>query len=240
MISFFRKIRKSLLNQNKIKRYTPYALGEISLVVIGIVIAVNINNWNEQQKVKTQELKTLAELKSALQADLVDIKFNINWHESAQNACEVLLVVIDKKIPYNDSLANHFGSMTRFSQFLPDLSTYEAIKVSGLGLISNDSLRLEMAHYYENEIKFALGTEAINRSLPPMNMELYRKHFYVNAILTYATPKNYNTLVRDDEFISYLYETKGFRQNEVQLFQDLAMTCNRLIEFIDEELNNNQ
>lgn len=240
MITFFRRIRQSLLKQNKVKRYTLYALGEISLVVIGIIIAVNINNWNEQQKVRTQELKTLAELKSALQADLVDIKFNVNWHESARNACEVILEVIDKKTPYNDSLANHFGSMTRFSQFLPALSTYEAIKVSGLVLISNDSLRLAVAHYYENDIKFALGTEAINRSLLPMNMELYRKHFYVNALLNYATPKNYNALVNDDEFISYLYETKGFRRNEVELFQDLTVTCNRLITMIDEEITNSK
>ncbi|MFC3879762.1 DUF6090 family protein [Algoriphagus namhaensis] len=213
-----------------------YAIGEIFLVVIGIIIAVNINNWNEQRKAKTQEIKTLKELKSALQADLVDIEFNINWHESARNACEIILEVIDKKIPYTDSLAYHFGSMTRFSQFLPDLGTYETIKASGLGLITNDSLRLEAAHYYENDIKHALGYEAINRSLFPLNMEIYRKHFYVQELLNSGIPKNYDALINDDVFISYLFETKGLRENEVRIFSDLVVKCKGLINLIDQEL----
>jgi hypothetical protein len=49
MIKFFRKIRNTMLNENKFSRYTFYALGEIILVVIGILIALQINNWNEQR-----------------------------------------------------------------------------------------------------------------------------------------------------------------------------------------------
>lgn len=229
-----------MLNQSKTSRYLAYALGEIFLVVIGIIIAVSINNWNEQRKANIQESKTLAELKNALQADLVDIKFNIKWHEQARNACVVLLEVIDQKIPYNDSLSRHFGAMGQFSQFLPDQSTYEGMKATGLGLISNDSLRLRLAHYYENEVNFALGTEAINRSLLPMNLALFRKHFYIKNLLNNAVPRNYNELVKDREFISYLYETQGFRQNEVGLFQDLEILCNELISLINKELNNSK
>lgn len=240
MISFFRKIRQMLLQQNKLSRYLIYALGEIFLVVIGIIIAVNINNWNEQQKARIQELKTLSELKSALQADLVDIKFNINWHESGRNACEVILEVIDKEIPYSDSLAKHFGSMYKFSQFLPDQGSYEAIKASGLGLISNDSLRLKVAQYYENDIKFALGTEAINRSLLPLNLALIRKHFYMIDQFENTVPKDYDALMRDDEFISYLFETKSSRTSEVRIFRNLDVTCNGLIKLIDEELTNSK
>jgi len=50
MIKLFRNIRKSLLNESKTGKYLKYALGEIVLVVIGILIALQINNWNEQQK----------------------------------------------------------------------------------------------------------------------------------------------------------------------------------------------
>lgn len=54
MIKFFRKIRQKLLTENKFSRYLLYAIGEIVLVVIGILIALSINNWNEQQKEKNQ------------------------------------------------------------------------------------------------------------------------------------------------------------------------------------------
>jgi hypothetical protein len=47
MISFFRKIRQQLLSQNKVSKYLLHALGEIFLVVIGILIALQINNWND-------------------------------------------------------------------------------------------------------------------------------------------------------------------------------------------------
>jgi len=50
MITLFRKIRKQLLTQNKLTRYLVYAVGEIFLVVIGILIALQINNWNEEKK----------------------------------------------------------------------------------------------------------------------------------------------------------------------------------------------
>ena len=61
MSKFFRHIRKTLLEQNKMGKYFKYAIGEILLVVIGILIALQINTWNENRKVKLQ-------LKSALQS----------------------------------------------------------------------------------------------------------------------------------------------------------------------------
>lgn len=56
MIKFFREIRQQLLAEGKFRKYLKYALGEILLVVIGILIAVQINNWNVKQKVRTESL----------------------------------------------------------------------------------------------------------------------------------------------------------------------------------------
>lgn len=55
MIKFFRKIRQRLINENRISKYLLYAIGEIILVVIGILIALQINNWNENRKSAKQE-----------------------------------------------------------------------------------------------------------------------------------------------------------------------------------------
>ncbi len=52
MIKFFRKIRYDLMDKNKTGKYLKYAIGEIILVVIGILIALSINNWNENRKSK--------------------------------------------------------------------------------------------------------------------------------------------------------------------------------------------
>lgn len=59
MLKLFRKIRQNLLSQGKTLRYFKYAIGEIVLVVIGILIALQINNWNERRKAFIQELNQL-------------------------------------------------------------------------------------------------------------------------------------------------------------------------------------
>ena len=55
MIKFFRNIRKNLLSEGKTSKYLKYAIGEIVLVVIGILIALQINNWNENRKTRVKE-----------------------------------------------------------------------------------------------------------------------------------------------------------------------------------------
>ena len=70
MIKFFRHIRKNLLMENKTSKYFKYAIGEIILVVIGILIALQINNWNEQRKVNTQVEELFAKSYSELEYNI--------------------------------------------------------------------------------------------------------------------------------------------------------------------------
>lgn len=74
MIKFFRKIRQSLLSEGKTGRYLKYAFGEIILVVIGILIALQINNWNERNKNISQAEKHLETVKLNLQDDILQAK----------------------------------------------------------------------------------------------------------------------------------------------------------------------
>ena len=79
MIKFFRKIRYDLLEKNKTGKYLKYAIGEIILVVIGILIALSINNWNEQRKSNIREQTVLENFIQNLNADL--ISYNLNRQE---------------------------------------------------------------------------------------------------------------------------------------------------------------
>ena len=71
MIKFFRKIRQNLLSEGKTGKYLKYAFGEIILVVIGILIALQINNWNENKSNITQAKKHLETIKLNLQDDII-------------------------------------------------------------------------------------------------------------------------------------------------------------------------
>jgi hypothetical protein len=74
MIKFFRKIRQKLLAENKFSKYLIYAIGEIVLVVIGILIALQINNWNEQRKADIAENKALIALKNEFENNIERLK----------------------------------------------------------------------------------------------------------------------------------------------------------------------
>ena len=78
MFRFFRTIRLRLLGENKISKYLLYALGEIILVVIGILIALRINNWNENRKLYQEEKATIASLKLEFKKNLGALK-KANW-----------------------------------------------------------------------------------------------------------------------------------------------------------------
>jgi hypothetical protein len=77
MLTFFRKIRKALLDSGRISRYLLYAFGEILLVVVGILIALQINNWNEWRKERIQETKVLTELVKTLTRNCSLIKADL-------------------------------------------------------------------------------------------------------------------------------------------------------------------
>ena len=70
MLRFFSKIRYKLAADNRVVKYLRYAIGEILLVVVGILIALQINNWNERQKAKVYEIKMLSEIRNAMISDI--------------------------------------------------------------------------------------------------------------------------------------------------------------------------
>lgn len=99
MIKFFRKIRKNLLTENKMSKYFFYAIGEIVLVVIGILIALQINNWNADQKTATEEISILNNLLESL------------YYAKEQSDIEIL-----KEVQMKDALLMALGKGSDKSQ----------------------------------------------------------------------------------------------------------------------------
>ncbi len=90
MIKFFRQIRQRMLKENKVSKYMLYAFGEIVLVVIGILIALQINNWNEERKLKTTEREFFKGVRSDLLQDKAYMNLII---EKAQKKMKVFNIL---------------------------------------------------------------------------------------------------------------------------------------------------
>ncbi|MCK0180637.1 DUF6090 family protein, partial [Flavobacteriaceae bacterium S0862] len=91
MIKFFRKIRQNLLSEGKTGKYLKYAIGEIVLVVIGILMALQINNWNENRKDETRRKLLLNNLKIDLEQDLRRLATIDDFLEDRKNYSKLIL-----------------------------------------------------------------------------------------------------------------------------------------------------
>lgn len=164
MIGFFRKIRKQFADDNKPLKYLRYAIGEIVLVVIGILIALQLNNINENRKLKGEEMKILKNFHSNLQEDLSLIENNIRSFKTAKNSVNVLLKHMEQNLPYVDTLACHFGNTTFI--FSPGINqgVFESMTSADFNIITNDSLKNDITLYYsyvKNEFNVQIAHYAI-------------------------------------------------------------------------------
>lgn len=238
MIKLFRKIRQNLLSENKFSKYLIYAIGEIVLVVIGILIALQINNWNEDRKQKKLEESTLIEIKANLLADIDDFQTDINGYNTAANSCRIVIDFIDGKTPYNDSLNLHLGKLRIQGVFAPTTVAYENLKLSGIKLISNDSLRNTLSNLYEVQYKYTAGYLEAEYQLDNQVLgEYYTKEMKEYSPYRYAKPVDYESLINNQEFRSLLMHRKMKIEDWfMSLYERNIGRAGQVIELIDKEL----
>jgi len=176
MIRFFRHIRQNLIMENKTSKYFKYAIGEIILVVAGILIALQVNNWNIKRIERQSEIKYLTNIKLDLQKDLVTLNEQIDVRIKKQNVTKSLISHINGNniIEDLDKLAKNVFATINEERFTPNNSTYNELASSGnLSLIENDSIKqllLDLEELYKTN-NFAIEHEAfeykeyINKSL---------------------------------------------------------------------------
>ncbi|MFH4967310.1 DUF6090 family protein [Gaetbulibacter sp. M240] len=154
MIKFFRKIRQKMLTENKFNKYLLYAIGEIILVVIGILIALQINNWNEQRKVNTKEYLILNEFLNSINKDLKAYENGIIPRiERKKSGLDSLQRYVFHKKTINDLLFLDFYSYLSIDTRLRfDNGPFEALKSTGLDVIRNDSLRKAINNAYSSRL----------------------------------------------------------------------------------------
>ena len=151
MIKFFRKIRQKTLTENKFSKYLLYAIGEIILVVIGILIALAINNINENRVIQEKEQTYLNGLKAEFQISKVKLSELIEINKSNFLGAKKLLEYVGNK---NGTLSEKQFSELLFITFSSDISfnpnnslLNEIINSGSLKDISNKDLRIQLTNW---------------------------------------------------------------------------------------------
>ena len=257
MIKFFHHIRQSLISQNQMSKYFKYAIGEILLVVIGILMALQINNWNEQRKIKNQEIAILKSFKKTINEDFEFLNASLKRYSASRNSIDYLINHIEQDLPYIDSLKFHFGNLNVLHRLAINVSVFENLKSKGFDLISNDSLKEEIINFYDFA-QNALRTnfEAYRQIIDNGSNTVYRKHFDAfwepvsrelysteespfgkDHLIVVMQPTNYEHLKKDKEFMYYLKSLRNQQYwyitiNVMKIQKDLT----NILTLIDREL----
>ena len=260
MIKFFRKIRQKLLSENKFSKYLIYAIGEIVLVVIGILIALQLNNLNERNKLQAKEIEILNDFKRSLDNDLFGLNTSIKRVESTKSSMKIIIAHMESDLPYSDSLNNHFGNTMNTWTSNVNRSVYESLKSEGLDIISNKDLRQNIANLYDiiiigqkerndryRDIVDEGGATILSTRFDEMWNGNYEHWFEENdwsdnnysteSLQSVMTPLNYEELRKDQE---YLYFLKSLKNRHFWFFEVENKTVKkavvRLLKQIEDEL----
>ena len=184
MIKFFRHIRQQLIQENKMGKYFKYAIGEILLVVVGILIALQINNWNENRKDQQQLKNYYQQLSAELELDISAIKFSIASLENDRKQFKILTDKLSKPILNMDTILKIYNS----ADFMIENTTFKTKTISVLlstgdiklinSKIKNALLALQDEqedHLIDSNERFTFYTNMVGalNYLFPLNKELW-------------------------------------------------------------------
>lgn len=148
MIKFFRHIRQNLLMENKSAKYVKYAIGEIVLVVIGILIALQINNWNESQKAKKSSMQQLQTIAQNLEEDLIQLNYMKKFTDTTLLYSNLLSRQFQTLDPIDSLSSKYILWLVLEKQTNPNKSGYEALSNSeALGNIPVEIKELLFEYY---------------------------------------------------------------------------------------------
>lgn len=234
MLNFFRKIRQGLLSENRFSKYLLYAIGEIILVVLGILIALQINNWNDRRIEKEEEKKSYQNIRNQVMDDLDELSevkdLNNNLSAQYEKANQIISTNDRNKM---DSLAIIAMRLSQYSDFHRSGNIYETLVNSGeLKLLKNTDItssiqKLEMTYNHLNKLEDIHWEIIINELSPEMKGVINYSNLQV------MKPEKLYSVEMQNIIIESIFLTKG----KEKVYNQAMGEIEEIIGLIDGELN---
>lgn len=223
------------METGKTAKYFKYAIGEIFLVLIGILLALAISDWNNERVEKQLEIRTLTELRKGILIDLDLITaqqgkvnkslLDINYLQS---------LIKNKDYEYSKELDTLFGVIYGMRILKLNSAFYEDLKSAGLKLIKNEDIRLQIVQLFENNYEQLNWINELEMSINDVNRPYYLSNFKNLSFSKYATPSNFETVWRDTYFHNIVdYRLITLQGNHVIVYQKTIKAMNTLVSAIN-------
>lgn len=214
-----------------------YALGELALIVAGILLALQIDAWRAAREGRVTEVTTLREIGTALALDLLDAEANLDSHQQGYTSALILDAHLGANRPFADSLNRHFGQVLGTTFFVPNTAAFETLKSRGLETVSNDSLRLRIANLYAQRYAYVAWLERGDYThLMDHVWPYYVAHFDTFGVLSPSHPADYEALRRDGAFRGLLRGSASVKQFLAHEYSSLIRELHALMRDLDAEV----
>jgi hypothetical protein len=246
-----------MLIENKFSKYLIYAIGEIVLVVIGILIALTINNNNEERKTRIKELTYLSGIKSDLNLNLIELKTYITTRETAVGSAETVLDFFNNKkeiIPDEFNL-NSLNVQIWYPSKKNDNTYQELINSGNLAIISNDSIKDKLINsqlgykqisFLETHMKYDFENYIypIYFSTTDLESDILNYTFQVSngtdGVKTELSKEKIELLLKNQTFKNGFVLSIFNNKNLITEYHNMILMTEKLIELIDSELVKNK
>ena len=252
MLKFFRRIRQQLLNEGNLKRYLIYAIGEILLVVLGILIALRINTWNENNKNNKAEFRALIELKSEFIKNSETLKSHLEHKRIVENEWDHLIKVTSGLIKAEEGELI-FRKRTGTQTYIPTKNILNKLTFTGgIDKIKSDTLR-KLLNTWEYEFDEFLEEEEFHNNFFRQHVVPYEMsitpttYFTIKDNKTSRNPSPYHTseeLIelrklahKDFTYQNYILRNHYYIVNAINSGDELKRKLELTITMIDKEIN---
>ena len=229
MIRIFSKFRKKILTENRVSKYLLYALGEIVLVVLGILIALSINNWNEEEKIGNEIYAALEEVREDLVMDTLHLQQMIEIRQNDLASQGRVIKVLSDREPFTEQTYNDLGRVMLQRPTTLLTNGYDLVRELGMSHLNNRELRTSLVEYYET------AQSLIQKELIDDTMEFevawlpyVRQHFSEWDFGERAIPHDDQQIANDAYFLmtlkmnhNNLSATLTAHQNALRIARDL-------------------
>ena len=236
MLRIFNTVRQQLVREGQLGRYIGYALGEIVLIVIGILIALQIDAWADDRSERRFEHKTLSQIRTNLQTDHKELSEILLNRREATQSIENILSIED---PGNadDNLELWLSAVMQFDRFHSLTSAYEVLKSRGLDIVRNDELRTTLGIYYDSwarEIQqhnLDIETGFMRHWVPVIIADI--EEFDWDVV---AKPYDATALLNDRGFLNTLKVEQDNHEGAAEHLETMIGINEKLQDLIDAEL----
>jgi len=242
-----------MIKADKFRKYFFYILGEILLIVVGILIAIQVADRVEANKKRKEEVALLQEIKLDLVEMRREISGDLESHLDYQRSGNIFKAYLSEQPQLNDTILYHFERMAKDRQVYPKNSGYSLLEAKGMDQISNDSIRIMINDFYQlllvRLLEFGQNNE--RNSIPALLAPYQKQYLQLTAevddedfyrgldspIVEYKVRLDrYEDLRHDNNFLLDLQSSFQLRKRKIGRHQAAIAAIDVLLTHLDREL----